>query len=129
MSDAESMYSIFGKEVIFLIKLYFSIKTTRYLKNEAKCSLIKKYSMSEKSAAMWSLINFYLILDGNTFQLEPKDAYTHRVDRVLDFFSSRPNWDFPGGYTLACGRGGGGGSQFRRGDRHCGTLGLYVLCA
>ena len=21
-----------------------------------------------------------------------------------------------------------GGSQFRRGDRHCGTLGIYVLC-
>ncbi len=57
----------------------------------------------------------------------------HRVDRVLIFFSSRPNWDLPppplvprgGGDTLACGRGrgGGGGSQFGRGDRHCGTLG------
>ncbi len=33
----------------------------------------------------------------------------------------------PGQDTLACGRGGGG-SQFRRGDRHCGTLGIYVLC-
>ncbi len=30
-----------------------------------------------------------------------------------------------GGYTLARGRGGGG-SQFGRGDRHCGTLGIYV---
>jgi hypothetical protein len=32
--------------------------------------------------------------------------------------------------TLSCGRGGGG-SQFRRGDRHYGTLGIYsryVLC-
>ncbi len=51
----------------------------------------------------------------------------HRVDRVLGFFSSRPNWDFtpsPAGecattpppllwfrreYTLACGRGSEGG--------------------
>jgi hypothetical protein len=69
----------------------------------------------------------------------------HRVDRVLGFFSSRPNWDphtltrrwwlFPppfvkggGGthYTVAC---GGGGGQLERGDRHCGTLGIYeVLC-
>ncbi len=49
----------------------------------------------------------------------------HRVDRVLSFFSSRPNWDSPtpltrirvpvppprfgsGGGTFACGRGGGG---------------------
>ncbi len=29
------------------------------------------------------------------------------------------------GDTFACGRGGGG-SQFGRGDRHCGTLGIYV---
>ncbi len=28
--------------------------------------------------------------------------------------------------TLACGRGGGG-SQFGRGDRHCGTLGIYCM--
>jgi hypothetical protein len=34
----------------------------------------------------------------------------------------------PGGDTLTCGSGGGGGSQFRRGDRHCGTLGIYVPC-
>ena len=65
----------------------------------------------------------------------------HRVDRVLGFFSSRPNWDSPtpspagecvpltlgsvggGGYALVCGRGLGE-SQFRRGDRHCCTLGI-----
>ncbi len=65
---------------------------------------------------------------------------SHRVDRVLDFFSSRPNWDNPtptpagecvlspalvpweggGGNKLASGRGVGG-SQFGQGDRHCGT--------
>jgi hypothetical protein len=33
----------------------------------------------------------------------------------------------PGGATLACGRGGGK-SQFGRGDRHCGSIGRYVLC-
>ncbi len=74
---------------------------------------------------------------------------SHRVDRVLGFFASHPNWDSPTpspaasqagvslnpvgsgggeGYTNARGRGGGG-SQFRRGDRHCGTLGIYVLCS
>jgi hypothetical protein len=67
------------------------------------------------------------------------DALTHRVDWVTSFFFSRPNWDphpplpagecvpplVQGGYTLACGRGGGGGpnsdSRF--------TYTLYVLCA
>jgi hypothetical protein len=69
----------------------------------------------------------------------------HRVDGVLGLFSSselglahpltrRRVHVFPlpfvgGGLegTLACGRGGGG-SQFRRGDRHCGILGIYVFC-
>jgi hypothetical protein len=32
-----------------------------------------------------------------------------------------------GGDTLACGRGGEG-SQFGRGDRHCGTSGKHVVC-
>ena len=50
----------------------------------------------------------------------------HRVDRVLSLFSSRPNWDPPPRQT-AC-RRGGGESQFGRGDRHCGSLGIYVLC-
>jgi hypothetical protein len=59
---------------------------------------------------------------------------------MLGFFSNRPNWDppppphpqtsgapplVPRGDTLL-GRGGGG-SQFGRGERHCGTL-IYVLC-
>jgi hypothetical protein len=70
-------------------------------------------------------------------------GWDHRVDRVLGFFSSRPNCDPPTlsppsetvvlpfgsgkGNALAFGRGGGG-SQCGRGDRHCGTLGIYVLC-
>jgi hypothetical protein len=63
-----------------------------------------------------------------------------RVDRVLSFSpdvrigtpptpSSTgecvPLFGWGGGYTFACGRGGGG-SQFRRGDRQCDTLGMYV---
>jgi hypothetical protein len=71
----------------------------------------------------------------------------HRVDRVLSFFSSRPNWNYPtpshagdvcpsfgsgggGGFTLIRGRGGEdvGESQFRRGDRHFGTLGSRYIC-
>ncbi len=35
---------------------------------------------------------------------------------------------FGGRGTLACDRGGGRGSEFQRGDIHCGTLGIYVLC-
>ncbi len=31
-----------------------------------------------------------------------------------------------GGHTLVCWREGVGGSQFGRGDRHCGTLGIYI---
>ncbi len=54
--------------------------------------------------------------------------FAHRVDRVLGFFSRRPNWDsptpspagenvspplVPGGDTLSCGRGRGGGVPIR----------------
>jgi hypothetical protein len=65
----------------------------------------------------------------------------HIIDRVLDFFSSRPNRDLPpphprasvsplvfrgGGGTLTYGRRGGW-AQFGRGNRHCGTQGtVYV---
>jgi hypothetical protein len=64
------------------------------------------------------------------------------TDTVLCFFSSRPNWDptpSPAGECPSPLWFGGGGahsslavegmgeSQFGRGDRHCGTLGTYVL--
>ncbi len=65
----------------------------------------------------------------------------HRVGRVLSFFSSRRNWDSPnpspagecvppllGGGANSLAREGLGESQFRRGDIHCGTLYIYVLC-
>ncbi len=69
-----------------------------------------------------------------------KERPIHRVNRVPGFFFSRPNWDtltpspegecvplwFRGAEILACGRGGGG-SQFGRGDRHRGTLGINIL--
>ncbi len=63
----------------------------------------------------------------------------HRVGRVLNFFSSRRNWDSPNpsptgecaplrfwgeGHTSWRERGWGE-SQFRRGDIHCGTLSIY----
>ena len=73
---------------------------------------------------------------------------SHRVDRVLSFFSSLPNWDSPTPSPASeCvpppfGWGGGGGYTHSlagqgvlevpiptRGHRHCGTLGIYVLCA
>ncbi len=72
----------------------------------------------------------------------------HREGRVLSFFSSRRNWDcpnpstaaacappppplrlVPGGGALSLAREGVGESQFRRGNMHCGTLYIYVLCA
>jgi hypothetical protein len=60
-------------------------------------------------------------------------------------FSSRRNWDSPspspagecapppfssgGRGTLTAAREGVGESQFQRGDIHCGTLYMYVICA
>jgi hypothetical protein len=38
-----------------------------------------------------------------------------------------PLFDSGGRDTLSCGTGGGG-SPSGRGDRHCGILGIYVLC-
>ncbi len=72
-----------------------------------------------------------------------QNFHAHRVDRVISFFSSRRNWDSPtpshagecvppplvqgeGTHSLAGERVGE--SQFLRGDRHCGMLGIYVLC-
>jgi hypothetical protein len=60
--------------------------------------------------------------------------------RVLCFFSSRWNWDFPnpsparecanplvpGGGARSLAREGVGESQFRRGDIHCGTLYICI---
>jgi hypothetical protein len=66
-----------------------------------------------------------------------------RVYRVLSFFSSCRNWDSPTPLTLRrlCTphpfvpggeaqslTGGGGRSQFLRGDRHCGSLDIYMYC-
>ncbi len=62
-----------------------------------------------------------------------------RVDRVLGFYSSRPNRDPPtrrrafplplwfrwGTHLLA--KEGVGGSQLGRGDRYCGTLSFHLL--
>jgi hypothetical protein len=66
---------------------------------------------------------------------------------VVGFFSSRPKWAPPPPHPqvsvfptplVVVGEGGGGThslagegvgeSPFRRGDRHCGILGLFVLC-
>ncbi len=70
----------------------------------------------------------------------------HRVGRVLSFFSSRWNWDSPNpsparecaphplvrgeGHTRWWERGCDSvwKCQFQRGDIHCGTLYMYVLC-
>ncbi len=49
-----------------------------------------------------------------------QNGVEHRVDRVLGFFSNRPNWEPPSPPPPAGERGwGGGGSHFGRGDRLC----------
>jgi hypothetical protein len=53
-----------------------------------------------------------------SYELGPPHPLTSR--RMCPPFGSA-------GDTLACGRGDGG-SQFGRGDRHCGTLGICTLC-
>jgi hypothetical protein len=84
---------------------------------------------------------------GNHHKRDKKTRYNvlsrHRVGRVLGFISSLPNWDSPtpspsgecapppfgsGGGAHLLAREGVGESQFRRGDIHCGTLYIYVLC-
>jgi hypothetical protein len=62
----------------------------------------------------------------------------HRVGRVLSFFSSRRNWEYPSPagecappppgseWRGTLEREGLGESQFRRGDIHCGTLFIYT---
>jgi hypothetical protein len=72
--------------------------------------------------------------------LHKKVSSTHRVDRVLGFFSSRllhpphpharvfPPPLVQGGDIHSLAGEGMGGSQFRRENRRCGTLGIYVLC-
>jgi hypothetical protein len=40
-----------------------------------------------------------------------------------------PPFGFKGGDTLACGGGGWGDPIQTRGHIHCGTIGIYVLCA
>jgi hypothetical protein len=59
-----------------------------------------------------------------------------RVDRVLDFLQSfevvpQPQASVhppPPPNTFGSGGRGVGGSQFGRGDKHFGTLGIYVIC-
>ncbi len=72
-----------------------------------------------------------------------KTSVIHRVDRVLGFFSSHPICDHPhplirrrvcppfgflGGGVDTRLRERGGGFQFGREDKYCGTPGIYVLC-
>ncbi len=70
-----------------------------------------------------------------------KDISYQRADRVLSFFSSRPNWGPPPPHTRVCNpplvpeggwaflpaEQGVGVSQFGRGGIHCGTLSTVYL--
>ncbi len=72
-----------------------------------------------------------------------KQGFSHKVDRLLGFFSNRPNGVPPpphsqvsvslhfvpgGGGAFSLAGEGMGRSQFGGGDRYGGTLGIYVLC-
>ncbi len=61
--------------------------------------------------------------------------WEHRVDKVLGFFSSRPNWDSPTPSPLPpFSSGGGVHARLREGvegpnsDEGTDALGIYVLC-
>ncbi len=69
----------------------------------------------------------------------PQLSIVHRVDRILSFLSSRPNWDSPltrrrvclplwwgGRGTLACGRRGGGGGGGHNSNEGTVTVVFYV---
>ncbi len=96
-----------------------------------------------------SIISFYLSSIQYTstaylVNITVVHGLAHRVGRVLSFFSSRRNRDCPNpspagecaplprfwgrGTVHSLAREGLGESQFRRGDIHCGTLYIYVLC-
>ncbi len=84
----------------------------------------------EKRKCLYILSKLFLIYS--------HDAGTHRVDKVLGFFSSRSNWDphpfpqvnvspplFPGRAHSLAGEGVGG-SQLDEGDRQCCTAGMCL---
>jgi hypothetical protein len=85
-----------------------------------------------------SIINPRLAYQIYWYGFFSQDRTVHRVGRVLSLFSSRRNWDSPkpspaggsGGRGTLIGEKGGGRVPipFRRGDVHCGTLHMFVLC-
>jgi hypothetical protein len=104
-----------------------------------------KYSPARKSDIIKIVFTHVQRIKRKTFerlQLSNNETGPRSRQRVLSFFSvvrigtptnlagecAPPPLVRGEGYTLTCGRGCGGGCQFGRGDRHCGTLGKEVLC-
>ncbi len=105
-----------------------------------------KINWTECFGRLWIMVNYTnVFLSSHRYFLAAGSnlvRLVHRVGRVLRFFSSRRNWDspnpspagecapplVPGGRGTLAGERGVGESQFRRGDIHCGTLYIHVLC-
>jgi hypothetical protein len=110
------------------------------------CVLIKFFSVQRCLRVCWPSCVQIGRRAGVPIQARPSQGRNHRVDRVpvlLSFFSSRRNWDSPnsspagecatpplvpgGGGAHSLAGAGGEESQFRREDKHCGTLHMYVV--
>jgi hypothetical protein len=107
---------------------------------------IANFFYSERGKLVRTNAMLYVYDRTNIFlqkQFRSIDMLRHRVGRVLSFASSRWNWDspnpsparecaphtfVPGGGAHSLARKGVGESQFQRGDIHCGTLYMYILC-
>jgi hypothetical protein len=68
------------------------------------------------------------MLDFNAKDNCAQENMTLGSGTMRTFVDKKGRWVPGEGGTHSLPGKGVGGSQFRRGDRYCGTLGLYVLC-
>ncbi len=114
----------------------------------AKCSNESLNCVAKLILAFETRLQY--LLNNQDGSLKCQFSHLHRVSRALSFFpvvgigelglppTPHPagEWALPPPPPLVPGReahslareGGGGEPQFRRGDIHCGTLYIYVLC-
>jgi hypothetical protein len=128
------MYTIGSKFSLQWIEpIIKGIKLGSIIRHAAICNM---HSMLIMKFGCIHAHNFFLAMYKRN-NVSFKISLCHRLDRVPGFLSSRLNWLPPpshpqasfvpflwwGGRHTRSGRGGGG-NQFRRRDRHSGTLGI-----